>query len=350
MGLPNISVIFKQKAETAIKRSGNGIVALILADNTKEDTTTHTYTQEKDIVKSHWTPKNLDYLNKAFMGNPKSVIVERISTEGTYDDALARLSHKKWNYLAIPSLPDEKVSEISTWIIAQRAAKKTFKAVLPHSESDNIGIINFDTEECVIGTKTYTAAEYCVRIAGLLAGISLDESATGKTLSELTSIKESLTPDTDIDSGKFILVNDGEKIEVGRAVNSLVTVDNVKTTEDMKSVKIVEGMDLISDDIRASYKTGYVGRNNSLENKELFIAAVNQYFTGLVKSGVLFDGYDHYAEIDVEAQREWLSQKYDVSEMSDAEIKQQPTGTIMFMAGHVQMQNAAEDLNFTVYM
>ena len=35
MGLPNISVIFKQKAETAIKRSGNGIVALILADNTK---------------------------------------------------------------------------------------------------------------------------------------------------------------------------------------------------------------------------------------------------------------------------------------------------------------------------
>ena len=54
MGLPNISVIFKQKAETAIKRSGNGIVALILADNTKEDTTTYTYTQEKDIVKSHY--------------------------------------------------------------------------------------------------------------------------------------------------------------------------------------------------------------------------------------------------------------------------------------------------------
>lgn len=349
MGLPNISVIFKQKAATAIKRSGNGIVALILADDTKEDTT-YTYKQEKDIVKSHWTATNLDYLNKAFMGEPKSLIVERISTEDTYDDALARLSHKKWNYLAIPSLPDEKVSDISKWIIAQRAAKKTFKAVLPHCAADNIGIINFDTDECAVGTKIYTTAEYCVRIAGLLAGISLDESATGKTLSELTSIKESLTPDDDVDNGKFILINDGEKIEVGRAVNSLVTVDNVKTTEDMKSVKIVEGMDLISDDIRASYKESYVGRSNSLENKELFIAAANQYFVGLVKSGVLFDGYDHYAEIDVEAQREWLSQKYDVSEMSDAEIKKQPTGKIMFMAGHVQMQDAAEDLNFTVYM
>lgn len=348
MGLPTFEVFFKKKAETAVKRSGNGIVALILMDDTKGETT-YIYQKEKEIVKSHWTADNLDFLNKTFMGGPKKVIVERITSDINLDDALARLSNKKWNYLAVPSLAEENVKLVSDWIIAQRAAGKTFKAVLPHSASNNKGIINFDTEDIKVGSKTYTAAEYCARIAGLLAGISLDESATGKVLAETESIRESLTPDNDIDNGKFILVNNGENIEVGRGVNSL-TAPSGNDTDDMKSIKIVEGMDLIRDDIRAAYKENYVGRSNSLENKELFIAAVNQYFTGLEKAGVLFDGYDHYAEIDVDAQREWLSQKYDVSEMSDAEIKQQPTGTFMFMAGYTQMQEAAEDLRFAVYM
>ena len=35
MGLPEILIEFKAKAETAVKRSENGIVALILRDDTK---------------------------------------------------------------------------------------------------------------------------------------------------------------------------------------------------------------------------------------------------------------------------------------------------------------------------
>lgn len=35
MGLPEINIAFQSKAETAIKRSANGIVALILRDATK---------------------------------------------------------------------------------------------------------------------------------------------------------------------------------------------------------------------------------------------------------------------------------------------------------------------------
>ena len=37
MGLPEINIVFQSKAETAIKRSANGIVALILRDATKSD-------------------------------------------------------------------------------------------------------------------------------------------------------------------------------------------------------------------------------------------------------------------------------------------------------------------------
>ena len=38
MGLSTINVEFKAAAQTAVKRSANGTVALILKDETKEDT------------------------------------------------------------------------------------------------------------------------------------------------------------------------------------------------------------------------------------------------------------------------------------------------------------------------
>lgn len=349
MGLSTINVEFKAAAQTAVKRSANGTVALILKDETKEDTT-YVYSNETEVVKSHWTSDNLNYINMAFKGSPKKVIIERIAAEGSLDDALKRLANKKWNYLAIPSLQDSEVKTVADWIIAQRTAKKPFKAVLPHSVSNNIGIINFDTDDIKIGTKTYKTAEFCVYIASIIAGTALNESVTGKVISEINSITESLTPDADVDAGKLILINDGEQVEIARGVNSLTTV-GTNQTEDMKSIKIVEGMDLIAEDIRTTFKENYIGRSNSIENKELFIAAVNQYFETLTKEGVLYDGYDHYAEIDIEAQREYLASKsVDVTDMSDVAIKQANTGTFMFMAAHIQMQNAAEDLKFVVNM
>ena len=200
MGLSTINVEFKAAAQTAVKRSANGTVALILKDETKEDTT-YVYNNETEVVKSHWTSDNLNYINMAFKGSPKKVIIERIAAEGSLDDALKRLANKKWNYLAVPSLQDGEVKTVADWIIAQRTAKKPFKAVLPHSVSNNIGIINFDTDDIKIGSKTYTTAEFCVYIASIIAGTALNESVTGKVISEISSITESLTPDADVDAG-----------------------------------------------------------------------------------------------------------------------------------------------------
>lgn len=349
MGLPIIEVEFKTKANTAVARSKNGIVALILCDDTKTDTS-YSFETTDDVVKSHWTSKNLEYISLAFEGEPKKVIVERIPSEDGYDDALKRLANKKWNYLAIPTISDEDVKNVSDWIKAQRAKKKTFKAVLPHSQSNNIGIVDFETDGIKMGATTYSTAEFCVCIAGIIAGTSLSESVTGRVLTGVTSIEESLTPDDDIDNGKLILVNDGESVEIARGVNSLTTIGE-NQSEDMKSIKIVDAMDLMADDIRTTFKENYTGKANSIENKELFVVAVNQYFDSLTKEGVLFDGYDNYAEIDVEAQKEYLVSKgTDVSAMNDTDIKQANTGTYMFIAAHVQMQNAAEDLSFVVNM
>lgn len=348
MGLPIFEFVFKQKAETAIKRSQNGIVALILVDTTKTDTS-YSYNLEADTVKAHWTTLNLDYLNMAFKGTPKRVLVERIKDVSEYEDALNRLKQKKWNYLAIPNLADEDVQTIADWIIAQRAAGKGFRAVLPHCSANHEGIINLDTDNIKVGSKTYSTAEFCVRVAGLRAGLSLNENATNKVIAEVESITETTTPDEDIDAGKFILINDGEKIKVGRDINSLAVLANGKT-EDMKKNKIIDGMDLIRDDIKTSFEENYIGMSNSYDNKMLFVAAVNQYFDGLTRQGVLYSEYDNIAEIDVVAQREWLAQKYDVSEMSDDEIKRANTGSFMIIRGDVQFCDAIEDLKFTVNM
>lgn len=347
MGLPEINIVFQSKAETAIKRSANGIVALILRDATKSDITSYSYTNESEVVKSHWTTANYDYISKTFLGGPQRVIVERIGAEDTYDDALARLKNKKWNYLAIPSLADNE-KDIADWIIAQRSAKKTFKAVLPYA-ANNEGIINFATDDIKVGTKVYTTAEYCCRIAGLLAGLPMTEGATYQTLAEVESITESTTPDDDIDGGKFILINDGEKVKVARGVNSLHILSGDKT-EDMKKIKIIEGMDLMRDDIRSAFENNYIGINNSYDNKVMFVAAINQYFDGLVREGVLYGDAENTADIDVNAQRDWLAQKYDISEYSDEQIRKAKTGSYVFVTADITFCDAIEDLKFSINM
>ena len=115
MGLPEILIEFKTKAQTAVTRSQNGIVAVILEDSTKvgDENLSYTYNYEADIVKSDWTATNLDYLNKIFLGKPKRVLVERAETgenfKKSYNAALARLRNKSWNWLTFPGLESHKI-------------------------------------------------------------------------------------------------------------------------------------------------------------------------------------------------------------------------------------------------
>lgn len=357
MGLPEILIEFKAKAETAIRRSENGIVAVILADDTLTGSENLSYvysTAADNGISSQWSDTNLRYLNLVFKSNPKKVLVERIDATSDYDDALTRLRHKKWNWLTVPGLKNaDDVQTIQDWIIAERSAKKTFKAVLPCTAVDlapnNEGIVDFATENIKSDGYTFTSYEYCARIAGLLASLPMTESATYHVLDDAVSITESLTPDADIDAGKFILINDGEKIKVGRGINSLHILSGNKT-EDMKKIKIIEGMDLMRDDIRDSFEENYIGINNSYDNKMLFVSAVNQYFDGLVRQGVLYSEYDNSADIDLAAQRDWLAQKYDVSEYSDDQIRKAKTGSYVFVNASVQFSDAIEDLHFAINM
>lgn len=350
MGLPKILIEFKTLAETIITRSERGIVAVILKDNSST-AETYTYTKESEIVKSHYTATNLAFLQLIFMGSPSKVIVERIRTDDDINKALERLKNKQWYYLTVPQITDTEISTVVTYITEMRTQyHKTFKAVLPNCAAGHEGIINFATDNIKVGSKTYTTAEFCTRIAGILAGLPLNRSATYYTLSEVESITESETPDADVDNGKLILINDGTKIKIARGVNSLIEYTEDKG-EDFCKIKIVEAVDMIRDDIRTTFEDEFVGKvENSYDNKIVFIAAVNKYFKDLASRGVLYDQFDNKAEIDIEATREWLSQSKDVSNWEDEKIKTANTGTNVFVKANIQIQDAIEDLNFKIYI
>lgn len=355
MGLPEINIEFVGKAETAVKRSQLGIVALILKDATQTADTV-IYKSVEEVETTGWSAENLDLIQKTFMGTPSKVIIERLdSTAIDYNAALTRLNNKRFNYLAIPEIESDETTLISTWIKTKRDnQKKTFKAVLPNAEADHEGIINFTTSGIKVGEKEYTTAEYTARIAGILAGLPFTRSSTYFELNEIDSITEIEDPDKAVDNGELILINDGENIKIGRGVNSLTTtkVDSPTSekTEDFKSIRVVEAMDMIKDDIRTTFDTQYVGKvNNIYDNQVLFITSVNTYFAGLAADEILDPNAVNKASISIEKQRAaWESVSVDTTDWDDQKVKETSFKRNVFLAGNVKIVDAMEDLDFDI--
>lgn len=105
---------------------------------------------------------------------------------------------------------------MSAWIKEARDDHhKTFKAVLPNCTADHEGIINLTTDNITstLGTTAFTTAEYCCRIAGVLAGLSLARSCTYFELSDITAADVPEDADERIDNGELVIVFDGEEVQ-----------------------------------------------------------------------------------------------------------------------------------------
>ncbi|MED4599871.1 phage tail sheath C-terminal domain-containing protein [Paenibacillus validus] len=346
MGLPEINITFSGLAVSAIQRSQRGIVALILKDDTDTTFERKEYTSVTEIDPLDWTATNKAYIEQAFLGVPSKVIVERLAVAAlNYNEALTRLSFKKWNYLAVPGIAGADTTAVATQIKTWRDTdKRTYKAVLPNIVADHEGIINFTTEGIVVNGTTYSASQYTARIAGILAGLPFTRSATYYVLPEVEAITEHTTPDADIDAGELILINDGEKIKIGRGVNSLTTTTTSKG-QDFKKIKIIEGHDLVKEDITRTFNDEYVGKvNNSYDNQALFITAVNAYLRGL-QPDVLDPAADNLVGVDVEAQRlAWEGVGTDTSSWDDQKVKNTSFQSKVFLSGNLKFLDAIEDL------
>ena len=354
MGLPEINIIFKTKGLTAIQRSERGIVAVILKDDTEGGQPVSIYKSILDVDFSQFTQRNYEYLKLLYEGGPYKVIVVKVpTTTESLSPWLKKLRDLKWNYLTVPGITNDEKTLISAWIKEEREKDhKTFKAVLPECVADHEGIINLTTGniKSTLGGEAFSTAEYCARIAGVLAGLSLARSSTYFVLSDIVSADVPDDPDERIDKGELVIVFDSEKYKIGRGVNSLTTF-TAEHGEEFSKIKIMEGVDLYQDDIRSTFEDAYVGKViNDYDNKQAFVAAIRAYQKSL-EGNVLDRSFDNTAAVDIEQQRLYIEGKgIDTTDMSDINIAMYNTGSKVFISSNVKFVDAMEDLSLVCNM
>lgn len=103
MGLPSILILFTQKAVTAVKRSQQGIVGIIIRDDTNANITTKVYKSYTEIQESDWTPENYRFLKDCFEFTPAKVKIFRIGTgvKGKMADALKLVANLHYTLLLL---------------------------------------------------------------------------------------------------------------------------------------------------------------------------------------------------------------------------------------------------------
>ena len=358
MGLPRIDIVFKTLGSTAIKRGERGIVALILKGTVPEkNPIVISGINEIPATLSDTNKEQIELALKGGVNAPKKVIAYVLPVESTeYKEAMEYLETIKWNYLAIPEIDELDVDKIATWIKRLRDNKDMgVKAVLPLSKADHEGVINFATDDIKVGDKTYKAAEYCSRIAGIAAGCPLTMSLTYQVLPEIDDVPHLTTEQFDnaINEGKLVLMHDGEKVKIARGVNSLTTTKAGKG-EDFKKILIVEKMDMWKDDVKRTVADSYLGKYpNSYDNKCLLITAIQAYNDALAMEGILDSSLPEYNKVfvDIESQGNYLkSINVDIEGMGEQDIKQANTKDNVFIGSNIKFTDAMEDFKINVTM
>ncbi|MDO5096502.1 MAG: phage tail sheath C-terminal domain-containing protein [Peptostreptococcaceae bacterium] len=347
IGMPSIQIEFKSKGLTAIGRSERGRVVLLLKDSTQKTTPiVHRSLADVDETKNY-TAKSIDYIRLAFRGNPNRVTTY-VVTDETLGEVLKKLQNIQFDYLAMPEASEEQNETIASWIKMQRKNDKIYKFVAWNHEADHEGVINFASDKIATKNKEYKGQEFTARIAGILAGMSLQQSATFHELKEVESVEQIENLDDVIKQGKLVLFNDVETIRLARAVNSLTTL-NAEKGEDFCKIKIVEAMDLVKNDIRSTFYNHYVGKvQNSYDNKQLFLANINRVYFPEIAGDILESSFDNRVELDLEAQKKYaITKGEDVDAMTEMEIKQYPTGSKVMITGKIKFLDAMEDLSIT---
>ncbi len=370
-GMPNINIEFKTTADSAVKRSKGGILAVMVLETfttkSKKSAVDEASFSEKAItiptiltltspqeIPEFLTDENKEYIKRAFIGGQNQIKSVKVIVTDTVANGLALVESTTFNYLCGPhNLTVENTSEIADLIKDMRDYKNIkVKAVLPHCPSNHEGIINFTTDNIKISdTKTLNAGAFCSRIASILVGTPHNVSATYCVLSDVLDVPKFTKAqlDTKVNDGEFFIFHDGEKIKTSRAVNSLVTIQAPKT-QDYKYIKIIDILDLIFTDVRRTLEDNYIGKfANNYDNKCTLINAIKSYLEGLRFSGFLDDVIE--VLINIEQQKEYLrEQGLDVSNMKDLDIKKANTGTVVFIKANIKVLNAIEDISIEFYI
>ncbi len=296
--------------------------------------------------------KYKEQIEMALIGNtvkPKKLVVAFSGVDhAEIDDALNALADENVSYAAVSTQTETVASKVVSWVKEQREIGKNIKAVLPENTADNEAVINFSTESVSIVDKSYTAEQFCARMAGLFAGTPITESATYAVLPEATDCTRMSKKEMDsaIDAGKLILFYEDGEVRVARAVNSFTTKTDEKGDQ-YKKIKLVDIMDTIKSDLRSTIRNEWIGKKvNTYDNKCLLISAIQGYMDDLVLQNVLESAT---VEIDINGNKQYLEQNgVDATDMSSDDIKKANTGDKVYLVANIKMNDAIEDVTLEI--
>ena len=362
MGLPEISVYFKEKGIAAIESAKRGIVLLLMNDTSVQAVTKYTIFDNDDIPEtlSEDNKKQIELALIGYQTTPYKIVVLAFPKTGKTADINAKLKAAealKFTYLVYPEATTEESNTIATWIKAQRTQKDNkVKAVLYKTAADNEGIINVTNEYFEVKTKKYTGQQYLSRIAGLICGTPATISCTFAPLPEVTGVEfvDRETLDNRINAGEFVVFDDGEKVKVARGVNSFVTTVQDKG-KSFKKIKLVELMDMIHDDIKKTAEDNYLGKYaNSYDNRCLLITAINGYFLELEANSLAEKGHNN-CSIDVEATKIYLIKNgrkthEELKMMKEIDIKSENIGDNVFLTAEMSLLDAIETIKLPIHI
>ena len=348
LGLPSVNIVFKQEGMTAIQRGERGIVALVLRD--EKALGKHIVYDISDLP-SELSEENRRYVLDALIGNtnaPLRVELFVLNNEEGIEKALNHFEDTQFDYICSPHFTSQENTEVSTWIKSLRDNDGVMaKAVLGNMKADHEGIINFTTDNIVTEHKTYSTVEFTPRIAGLIAGTSLRIATTYASLSDVIEVPYISKQDATekVGNGELIIFKQSGEYRIARGVNSLTTTSDVKG-EAFQKIKLVDVMDLMTNDIRKTCNKSYIGKYaNSYDNKCILMTAIEGYLDQLVLDG-LIERNTVKVEIDMEAQKAYLkSIGIDISEMREQEIKEYNTRDKVFLAISCKILDAIEEIN-----
>ena len=303
IGMPKVKISFESMGLTAIQRSERGVVLLLLKTAEAGEVGEYQYTSLADIPKEQTFSEDVKkYINLAFEASPHKMMIE-IYDEATrtLESVLEKMAMMKFNYYAAPNASAEEVKTILSWqksIVQEK--DKTCKFVAFKEIADDETIIDWEVDNLVYDDVVYTGQEFTALVASQLAALPLTRSFTYFTWPKLTqaNLPFSEGEDEAVNAGKLFLTYDGEKYKVARGVNSLTTYSEDKG-EDFSKIRVVEAMHLIKDDIRETWEDNYAGKIlNKYENKQQFIALINQVYFKQLEDTVLDAEGNSHVDID----------------------------------------------------
>lgn len=353
--LPDISVFFRKQASNIIVRSERGNVFLIIRDSDAETIGNRKYTSLADFQadESLYSAANATAIKDALYYKPFIVHVCAIGTSDAVSVALAKIEGiVKTAWITVAGITAADSTAIGTWVKAQEVLNKSYKAVVYNSAANCRHVVNLVNTAVKYedGRETTDASTFTPSLAAILAACNIKRGATNFLCESLKSVTEPASVSTAVEAGGLVLINDDDgNVRIAEGINSLTTITSDES-EDMKLIEIIEGMDLIYDDIVYTFRNKFMGRyRNSRGNQYKFISDVKTYFASLVRVGLLSDTVENTVDIDVEAQRAaWEAYGIDPSGWSDDEVKDHPYKRTMFLTGSITMLQSIESLRFGI--